>query len=295
MILCPLCGSEYNSITICTGGYSYRKCAKCSLVFLDVNTAFDDKELYTLEYIEQRGHNMLGSYLAKAKEATADYYLSLIGRYVNKGKLLEIGCSTGITLKAAQKKGWDVYGVEINKTAGNIAKNLLNVDTIKIGSINDEMFPDDFFSVIIIFDVIEHISNPIEFMRILRNKLKNKGVVLFITPNVSSLSARIFKHKWLHLFREHVCIYSPQTMELLLNRSGFEALKIHRAVKFINMDIIKRHIECHPDIFFKPLLSFFKKLSFLNRIILPFNMGEICIVAQKTRHCGLPMTVPFGS
>jgi 2-polyprenyl-3-methyl-5-hydroxy-6-metoxy-1,4-benzoquinol methylase len=284
MLTCPVCECRYVKSYISFRGYHYVKCRKCSLVFLDSdnNVAGKEKALYDLDYIKRRGYDSSSSYVAKAKEASAKFYLSLLERYVSKGRLLEIGCSTGIVLRVAADRGWEVFGEEINEEAVSIAEESFNINAIKVGPLNRGMFPNSFFSLVLMLDVLEHFSNPLELIEILREKLKQGGSLFLITPNINSISAKVLKGKWLHLFLEHLCLYSPQSITFLLERFKFKTLKLGWALKFVNIDMLKYHLECHPDILFaRPIISLLNKLTFLGKLHFPFNVGEMYVLAQK--------------
>jgi len=282
MKACPVCGLEDPEVSIRFKGYDYRRCRQCSLVFLDADTVLQNRDLYASDYIRKRGHDRMSSSIVKAKEKTAARYLSILERYTIKGQLLEVGCSTGATLKAAKEKGWKVYGVEVNETAAVLARQFLNIETIKIGNLTKDLFQDKFFSAVLLFDVLEHISEPSNFIEILKNKLQPSGCLLIITPNISSLSAKILKNSWPHLFLEHQCLYSPKSIRLLLEKYGFRILKLGWAIKFVSLDILRRHLECHPQIFLaQTVRMLWNKLGYLENLIFPFNIGEMYVLAQK--------------
>lgn len=284
MNICPLCGSSHQTNHLLFEGYSYKKCNHCSLVFLDKDftPAPAENNIYNQDYIEKRGHDALNSNIAKAKNITAVHYLNLLEKLIPKGNLLEIGCSTGITLKAAEASGWRVYGVEINQAAIDIARERLNIQTIKLGPLNQKMFIDNFFSAVLMFDVLEHLRYPLTHIEIVRNKLKQRGLVLIITPNINSLSAKLLKDKWPHLFLEHVCLYSPKSLQYLLERNGFKIIKMSWAVKFVSLNMITYHLKNHPHLLFsKPLLFILSRLKLFENIIFPLNIGEICVLAEK--------------
>ncbi len=264
-------------------GHPYRRCGQCSLVFLEPGeTRGEDTASYTKDYIQKRGCDLLDSNLAKAKKATAAHYLSLIERFTAKGNLLDVGCSTGIALKAAQERGWEVHGVEVNAHAASLARKYLNTETVKVGYLNDAMFPDGFFSAIVMFDVIEHVPDPVGFLEILTRKLKRSGILFILTPDIASASAALLKERWPHFFLDHVCLYSRTSIRALLERCRLRAVKAGWAVKFITLDIVRRHLECHPGIFMsKAALAFLRTMRAADNIIFPFNIGEMYAVAQK--------------
>ena len=237
---------------------------------------------YDENYIEERGHTDIETDLFSAKKATANYYLSLLEKQQKPAKLLEIGCSTGITMQTAREMGWQVSGVEVNRAAICFAKNNFGIENILSGPLHKSMFPEKSFSAAIMLDVIEHIEQPKEFLEILKATLKPKGTLLIVTPNIDSLSARIMKTKWPHLFLEHVCLYSPKSIRLLFEKSGFKVKQIDWAKKYVTLKMLKKHLQCHPNSFLaKPLRSALKLFKGLENIVFPFNLGEMFVIAEK--------------
>jgi len=280
-IICPLCGSTGASQFLPMPGFIYLKCPSCSLVFLDLNTKVEEKDRYTMEYIQKRGHDQLESRIVKAKEETARHYFSLAEQFVPKGDLLEVGCSTGIMLKVARQRGWQVHGVEINSSAAAIAAESLGVSTITDKELSDELFPGKLFSLIALFDVIEHIPEPIAFMNAIKKKLAPNGIVLFVTPDIKSLSFNLLKSKWPHLMPEHPRLYSRQSMDILFWKTGLKAVKYGWAGKHVTAEILRRHLACHPHILFsKTAQAILKNTPLLNEAVFPFNLGELYAIAR---------------
>lgn len=284
MSVCPVCGSKETGKYASFHGYDYHQCRKCCLVFLAGSIPYSNEVLYSYEYIKKRQYDNPRSYVAKAKAKTADLYFSLLESYAAKENILEIGCGTGIVLKVARDRGWNIYGTEVNEVAFSIAKDYLNTRNIKLGNLTEDMFPDSFFSAIVMFDVIEHISDPLSLMEVLSKKLKRCGFLLLISPNINSISARILKEKWPHFFLEHACLYSPKSIVYLLEKYHFKIIKNGWAPKFVSLEMLRSHLECNPDIFLsKVLLVLFKTVSYFEKIAFPFNIGEMSVLAQDKR------------
>jgi len=281
-IVCPVCASQSSKEFLTLSNYTYLKCNNCALVFLTEGSLSQEDNVYTLEYIQKRGHDLQGSEIVVSKEATAKHYFSLVEKYVKKGSLLEIGCSTGIMLKVAQERGWDVYGVEINVSAAKMAAETLGADRIETKELTDEVFLGRTFSLIVLFDVIEHIAEPVAFMNILRKKLAPDGLIFLVTPDINSLSAKILRNKWPHLMSEHTRLFSRLSMSSLLEKTHFKGIKSGWALKFVNIEMLRRHLECHPHVFFsRQLLFFFNSIRAFNDIVFPFNVGELYFIAAK--------------
>lgn len=282
---CPLCSSEIIKDFLKFKNFTYKKCLNCTLVFLDIKEESSETEVeYDYEYVIQRGHNLFDSSIARAKQKTYLHYLSKIEKLIfEKPSLLEIGCSTGITLKVAQERDWKVCGLEINERAAEIARNYLNEDIVS-GNLKPNLFNLNQFSAIIMIDLIEHINNPVEFLSIINGILKRDGIIFIITPNSDSLSFKMLRTKWHHLFLEHIFLYSPKSIELLLKNHKFEIIEIKRAKKFLSLEMVKKHFECHPHSFLaKNLLTIIRILpTVVREFVFPlFYTGELYVIARK--------------
>ena len=98
------------------------------------------------------------------KRKTFKSILKKILPYCNSGNILDIDCSSGILLEEARNLGFNPYGVEISEYASSIAKKRIGEDKIHNGSLENIMFEKNYFSLITMIDVIEHVRNPIEIL-----------------------------------------------------------------------------------------------------------------------------------
>ncbi|HEV2837344.1 MAG TPA: class I SAM-dependent methyltransferase, partial [Pyrinomonadaceae bacterium] len=117
----------------------------------------------------------------------------LIPRFVPGGRLLEIGCGNGGTLKRFRDLGWqDLHGIELSDAAARIARRAgFPVTTTSIESAL-ETYPDNSFDVIVAEMVLEHLLNSFKVVQQIARKLKPGGEFLFSTVVRDSLDGRIF-------------------------------------------------------------------------------------------------------
>lgn len=148
--------------------------------------------------------------------------------YIAGGKILDVGCGSGDTLLLLQKIGWKTYGIDIDPAAVDAAKKR-GLTRVQVGSCDDvEKYPDEYFDVIRLYHVVEHLDDPKRGLGILRKKLKKNGELIIGTPNAESLLTRISKTYWYNLDSpRHVYLFSPRTLTNLLINSGF---RIRRTV-----------------------------------------------------------------
>ncbi len=88
--------------------------------------------------------------------------LRAIERFQPGGKLLEIGCGTGLFLEEALKSHrWDVTGIEPSRRAADYAKNQLNIPVYN-GRFSEIELPPGSFDVVVLWNVLEHLDQPFE-------------------------------------------------------------------------------------------------------------------------------------
>ena len=137
------------------------------------------------------------------------------------GRILDVGCSTGIFLDAMRRSGWETYGVEINTTAAQYARQRFGLKVF-VGQLTDAHLPSDSFDVMTFWDVLEHTFDPLESLHE-ANRLLIKGGVIGITlPNWDSLDRMIFGHEWIgYDVPRHLHVFTPLVLQKLLERTGF--------------------------------------------------------------------------
>jgi SAM-dependent methyltransferase len=126
------------------------------------------------------------------RKHTLQKKLSLINSFnSSEKKLLDIGSGTGEFLSTCKKKGWNVFGVEPNKEARTISedKNVTAVTDLLL-------LKEERFDVITLWHVLEHVENLLEYIEILKTKLKPDGVILIAVPNYKSFDAKHYKEYW---------------------------------------------------------------------------------------------------
>lgn len=143
-----------------------------------------------------------------------------------KGKLLDIGCSYGFFLEAASEMGWDVYGVEPNPVSGTTVKERFG-NKVFIGFLENAPFEKHSFDVITLWDVIEHMPRPVEFLHRLKNYLRPNGILCLQVPNINSFISELKGAGWDWLSPgDHLYFFSPETIKQMIIQSGLEVIHV---------------------------------------------------------------------
>lgn len=240
-VCCNLCGADDNALVTEMGGLHIVRCRQCGLVY--VNPRYQDQalqEIYTRVYYAHDGINdgldFFGydNYLDDEENIKITFAkrLKTIERYASRGKLLDIGCATGFFLDLARSRGWDVVGSEVSQFSVRYARERFGLD-VHLGTLEKLHFDAQSFDAITMWDVIEHVPDPMGELQEVRRVLRDGGLLSIITPDVGSPVARLLGRRWeeFRRVREHVYFFSRRTMTEVLRKVGFEVLRIEHADK----------------------------------------------------------------
>ena len=145
-------------------------------------------------------------------ERTFARRLKLIRRFAPGGRLLDIGCGLGYCLNVADRAGYEVYGLDLSRYAVEHSAARFP-GRVRQGLLAPGLFPDEFFDVVTMFDLFEHVYHPQEFLRLLHRVVRAGGLAIITTPNRHCLLARASGRNWVsYKIPEHVYFYTPDTL-----------------------------------------------------------------------------------
>jgi 2-polyprenyl-3-methyl-5-hydroxy-6-metoxy-1,4-benzoquinol methylase len=139
------------------------------------------------------------------------------------GRLLDVGCGSGTTLRIMQDLGWDAEGIDFDPiTVENARSKCLNVH---LGTLQEQQYNDDSFDAVVMCHVIEHVHDPLGLIRECRRVLKPNGRLVILTPNIDSRGHRRFQRAWLFLDPpRHLHLFNRATLTELAAKAGLETL-----------------------------------------------------------------------
>ncbi|MBC7490375.1 MAG: class I SAM-dependent methyltransferase [Glaciimonas sp.] len=151
-------------------------------------------------------------------------------RYIPKNAttILDVGCHTGEFGRSLKKIGIsEVWGVEPNPVSASIAA--VSLDRVIVGFFSIDSVPENFFDVIFFNDVLEHIVDPAETLKIALNKLKSGGIVVASIPNIRHVDNLLhifldkdFKYEKNGIRDEtHLRFFTKKSIPRLFEKSGF--------------------------------------------------------------------------
>jgi 2-polyprenyl-3-methyl-5-hydroxy-6-metoxy-1,4-benzoquinol methylase len=280
---CPLCGpSAPASIHYNFNPYKVVACNSCDLNYLSPRLTqnaimkFYKDESYYKSNVSGQGYD---EYLEISENWIKTFTLRLkqISPYKSSGKALDIGCGPGYFLTAAQKLGFEVYGLDPSNYIVEMAQKTWG-NKVQLGVIETANYPSENFDLIVAFDTFEHIYKPKEFLDSIYKFLKPNGVLAITTPNPKSLLAKISGKNWVSFkLPEHVFYWAPDTIRKVLEEK-FEVLEIRRAGQYATLGFLYRRI-----FRLSGKLGKFNQMmiDFLNRFSIYSDNGSLTAIARK--------------
>jgi 2-polyprenyl-3-methyl-5-hydroxy-6-metoxy-1,4-benzoquinol methylase len=152
-------------------------------------------------------------------------------QWVPQGRVLDVGCGSGLWLMLMRQLGWRVEGVDFDDQSVSLARQ--QGLTIHHGSVEQQKFATNSFDAVTLNHVIEHVPDPVRTLTECARILRPGGQLVLSTPSGSALGHRIFKQHWRGLEPpRHLHLFNPASMRALLNQSGFSnaSIGIHNSL-----------------------------------------------------------------
>lgn len=225
--LCPVCNGKDASAVYKFTPFNVVQCQTCNFYFLSPrpvenfmlkvysdNAYFGGDSIGYEDYYEQES----------ALRATFRRLLNNMRRLnMTGGALLEVGCGYGYLLDEA-RGFFDVrIGTEFSNHALQQAK--MKADFIYADGV--EKIPDnDKFDCIVLFNVIEHLYHPKQFLEDLGRHLSPGGKMIIATPDMNSFWRRFMGRKWPSFkIPEHVNYFDADSLEFIMKQAGLSNIR----------------------------------------------------------------------
>lgn len=135
-------------------------------------------------------------------------------------RLLDVGCALGHFSSLARDHGWQVVGLDVSADAARRAAERFGLNVL-IGSLDLHIGTLEPFDLVFLGDVIEHVPQPLHFLRDVRRALAPSGIVCIDTPNWGGFWRRWGGRHWLGLNRFHINLFDASSLANLLTSAGF--------------------------------------------------------------------------
>lgn len=149
-----------------------------------------DKFYFDLyESLYQRGYH---SDLNFTHSASAVEYLSTLYDSTDNVKVLDVGCSNGKAMTLLQEKGFDAHGIDVSKTAIDYC-NQRGFSNVKLNSITNIEYTDEYFDSVICTDVLEHV-HPIDVIKAVQELCRVAKTHIVVKIALAAEKNRKYQH-----------------------------------------------------------------------------------------------------
>ncbi len=198
-----------------------------------------------------------------------------------KGRLLEVGSYCGLFLEIARERGFDAVGIEPSRWAARHSREVKGLEVLE-GTLEDQdALEEGSFDVAVMWDVLEHLADPLAALRRIHGLLREGGVLCLSTLDIESWLPRLLGRRWPWIMDMHLFYFGRRVLTRMLSEAGFGVASVQVYCHHIAAEYFLEKLES----LVPPGLSFLPRA--LRRItprglLVPFRFGDIKLfVARK--------------
>ena len=210
----------------------YVRCRNCHLIYMNPLENVSKTNQYYREAKNTHASTVRDSYLR-----TAQSQLRLIQRLAGGTNLLDIGCAQGFFLFNASKAGYTAEGVEVSQDAAAYARREFGLN-VEVKPFEEVRFGEAYFDVVTLWQVLEHVPQPLMMLKEVRRILKPGGLVVASTPNIGGIPAKLLGKKWWDIKRLHINQFATGTLANLLRNAGFRNISSVSFRGFVSLSVL---------------------------------------------------------
>jgi 2-polyprenyl-3-methyl-5-hydroxy-6-metoxy-1,4-benzoquinol methylase len=232
-VKCPLCGEDdgrvlyepWNTgidpcgVLSASGGVRGTqrivKCPHCRLIYVDPRPR---PEEVIRGYSSAKDEVYVGA--AASRQATFRRCVQLGEKYSSRARLLDVGAAAGFFVRAARDAGWDAMGVEPCLWLTDYALRELGISLVPT-TLAEAGFPDDNFDVVTMWDVLEHVPDPLGELKEVFRVLRPGGLLMVNFPDVGTWQARLAGKHWWFFLSVHLTYFTQETILAMMKTAGF--------------------------------------------------------------------------
>jgi SAM-dependent methyltransferase len=254
--------------------YRVVRCSNCGLVRSDPVASGD-----ALAALYERSQFDYAAEVPTLQRTYRRYFRKARALAPRLDAVLEVGAGNGFFLEVVRAEGVaTVKGVEPSTAAiaaarADIQPHLV-ADILRAG-----LFPPATFDLVCAFQVLDHVPDPLDFLRQCHALLRHGGLVLFVVHDVESWSAKLMRERSPIIDIEHTYLYSRKTIGALLERAGFEVAEAGAAVNTLTLTHLL-HLMPIPRAL-KSVAGAILKFTRLGRLPLLLPLGNLYAIGRK--------------
>jgi len=219
------------------------ECPKCGLAFQHPQPPQEEGTKYFNWRYQKSTHgkSKVDRYLSdreftiKIARARITWICSIAGGQ----RLLDIGAGNGALIYAACEAGFEATGLDLSQQAVSNAKEMFGIDIIPTDIVD---FPaDEAYDIVTAFGLIEHVRDPLETLKAAYNHIIPGGTLIIETMNYNSMPRLLLGKRWYFFLFDHLFYFTPETLKIFLERSGFENIQVHDVPSAANVTLSENY------------------------------------------------------
>ncbi|MDQ3021251.1 MAG: class I SAM-dependent methyltransferase [Bacteroidota bacterium] len=196
----------------------------------------------------------------------------------NAKNILDVGAGVGLMVKAAVEMKLDATGVEPSKWLVNQAKKIFNINLIE-GIVPSKELEGKKFDIVFAVDVIEHLSEPVEFLNTLKNYLNDDGIIFIATPDSNSFLAKKLGRKWWHYRLAHIGYFNHKSMKEAVSKANLKIEKFDRQNWYLPLGYLSVRLSNYLPVNF--FVNFLKKFPKVENTTIRLNLHDNLVVILR--------------
>lgn len=293
---CPACGGKNATFRFEKYKCKFLECQECATLYMSPRPTPDVMNDY---YSNSENYAIWNKYIFPKSEASRREKICrpnlerMIEECKKLGKsnpaFLEIGPGFGTFSVLAKESGFfsTVSVVERTPSMAEACRSKgLHVIESALEEVENEFF--EAADVVVCFEVIEHIFDPIEFLAGVSRMLRPGGLFMFTCPNGKGFDTEMLQEASPSVDTEHVNLFNPESAAVLLERAGFEVTSAETPgrldVELVRRAVLANEVKLTDDPFWKTLLvdKFETAAPSFQRFLVEQNLsGNMRIIARK--------------
>ncbi len=246
---CPACNDRSSTKLFEKYHLNYVECEKCKTLYISPRPTPEILEKF---YKKSENYSYWNKYIFPASENArkenlfvprVDKVIKLCDKYnVDKKAILEIGAGFGTFCEVMQSTGRfsRVVGIEptpdLAKTCRTKGIEIIEKPIEKVRFSENELF-----DVVVNFEVIEHLFSPNNFIVQCKRMLRKNGLLIVTCPNGQGFDIITLKEMSKTVDHEHLNYFNPESLKLLIEKTGFEVLEISTPGK-LDAELVRNEI-----------------------------------------------------
>ena len=281
---CSLCKQDKTKPVLHKHGLTIVICSNCGFVY--VNPRLKNEQLnsiYLHNYFKNKEYGYIGYELQEVlRKKNFERWLKDAASFLPAGKpirALDVGCAAGYCLDIMKSKGWDAEGLELEAEMFEVlVQSGYSVSKTRL----EELSTAQKYSVITLFDVIEHIPDLDKAFQQLFNLLEEDGIIIIVTPDHNSIQRKIFRKKWFQYKPiEHIQYFSRQTLITFAGRNGLDMVVHKRSGQYADTNFIVNRLQYYQFSFLSGLFNKIFSFLRLKNIFFYIDTGSLFTVFKK--------------